>query len=265
MKKVASLRYGVVFKKAFSDPEIFTAFARDFVGIDLEIDEVETEKAFDPPIGRVASHFDLFAEDKKNRVIVDIQHVRYPDHYDRFLYYHCVALLELVASHKNYRPRTKVYTLVILTSGDKHKTDISTIDFDPIDRDGNHLGEIDHKIIYICPKYMNETTPVAYQEWMKAIEDSLDGEVEESDYKQVEVRKIFDLIENDALSPYDRAAMKEEYNIGEKMIENYDEGYQKGVLQTAVNMLSKGMSPALISEITGMLETAVLELQQESS
>jgi len=47
MKKVASLRYGVIFKKAFSDPEIFKAFVRDFLGIELEIDRVETEKAFD--------------------------------------------------------------------------------------------------------------------------------------------------------------------------------------------------------------------------
>ncbi len=29
MKKVASLKYGVVFKKAFCDPEIFMAFVQD--------------------------------------------------------------------------------------------------------------------------------------------------------------------------------------------------------------------------------------------
>ncbi len=55
MKKVASLRYGVIFKKAFCDPEIFTAFVRDVAGIKIEIDNVETEKEFDPPIGRVKS------------------------------------------------------------------------------------------------------------------------------------------------------------------------------------------------------------------
>ncbi|EDN72722.1 hypothetical protein BGS_0214 [Beggiatoa sp. SS] len=85
MKKVASLRYGVVFKKAFCVPEIFTAFVRDFLNIELKIDHVETEKSFIQPVGRVLSRFDLFAENQENRVIVDIQHVRYPDHYDRFL------------------------------------------------------------------------------------------------------------------------------------------------------------------------------------
>jgi hypothetical protein len=84
MKRVASLRYGVIFKKAFCDVEIFKAFVKDIIGIDLEITHVETEKSFQPPVGKVATKFDLFAEDKKNRIIVDIQHVRDDDHYDRF-------------------------------------------------------------------------------------------------------------------------------------------------------------------------------------
>ncbi|MCP4113208.1 MAG: hypothetical protein GY749_48040, partial [Desulfobacteraceae bacterium] len=69
MKKVASLRYGVIFKKAFCDPEIFTAFVRDIAGVDIEIDVVETEKEFDPPVGYVKSRFDLFAQDPKNRLV----------------------------------------------------------------------------------------------------------------------------------------------------------------------------------------------------
>jgi hypothetical protein len=59
MKKVASLRYGVIFKKAFSQPAIFTAFVQDFLGITLNIDHVETEKSFDPIIGKVDSRYDL--------------------------------------------------------------------------------------------------------------------------------------------------------------------------------------------------------------
>ncbi len=74
MKQVGSLRYGVIFKKAFSHPEIFTAFVRDVLGIELEISSVETEKSFSPTVGPIDSRFDLFAEDVKNRVIVDIQH-----------------------------------------------------------------------------------------------------------------------------------------------------------------------------------------------
>ena len=42
MKQVASLQYGVIFKKAFSQPDIFTAFVKAVLGIDIEIDKVET-------------------------------------------------------------------------------------------------------------------------------------------------------------------------------------------------------------------------------
>jgi hypothetical protein len=60
MIEVASLRYGVIFKKVFSQPEIFKAFVKDFLEIELEIDQVETEKSFSPVVGKVDSRFDLF-------------------------------------------------------------------------------------------------------------------------------------------------------------------------------------------------------------
>ncbi len=147
MKKVASLRYGVIFKKAFSQPAIFTAFAQDFLGITLNIDHVETEKSFDPIVGKVDGRYDLFAEDKTNRIIVAIQHIRSADHYDRSLPYHCVTLLEQVANAKNDSLDLTVFTIVVLTSGDRHKVDMATIDFDPKDRSGEPLGEIKHKIL----------------------------------------------------------------------------------------------------------------------
>ena len=67
MIEVASLRYGVIFKKVFSKPHIFTAFVKDMLGID--IDKVETEKSFTPVIGNVDSRFDLFAQNKKTTLI----------------------------------------------------------------------------------------------------------------------------------------------------------------------------------------------------
>ena len=73
MKHVASLKYGVILKKAFCDPEIFTAFVKNVIGVSLEIDRVETEKEFAPPCGYGKPKFDLFAEDYRHRIVVDIQ------------------------------------------------------------------------------------------------------------------------------------------------------------------------------------------------
>ena len=63
MKQVAPLRYGVIFKKAFCDVDVFKGFVRDILGINLEITAVETEKEFDTLIGNVKPRFDLYAKD----------------------------------------------------------------------------------------------------------------------------------------------------------------------------------------------------------
>jgi predicted transposase/invertase (TIGR01784 family) len=258
MKIVASLRYGVIFKKAFSQPAIFTAFVQDLLGITLDIDYVETEKSFDPIIGKVDSRFDLFAEDKTNRIIVDIQHVRSSDHYDRFLHYHCVALLEQVANAKNYSPDLTVFTIVILTSGDRHKVDMATVDFDPKDRDGNPLGEIPHKILYLCPKYVSKETPQPYRQWLEAIDDSLDEEVDETRYDHQMIQQVFRLIERDAISPQEMAGMKEEYNVEEAQHKKYVAGQRESQLNIAKNMLDEGFEHAVIQKVTGV-SLAVLQ------
>jgi hypothetical protein len=265
MKHVAPLRYDVIFKKAFCDPEIFTAFVHDTVGIQIEINKVETEKSFQPSIGRVASRFDLFAEDLKNRVIVDIQHVRYPDHYDAFLYYHCTAILEQITKSQNYRPNLAVYSIIVLTSGDKHQTDIAMIDFDPKTRQGKGLDEIPHKVIYLSPKYMNEETPAALREWLRAINDTLDEVVEENEYTNPLVRRIFDLIEQDAVSPEERARMFEEFNQEQVKRETFGEGKAEGKqernMEIARSLLAKEMALALIAEVTGLSEAEIGALQ----
>jgi len=276
MKQVASLQYGVIFKKAFCDVDIFKGFVKAVLGIDLEIDTVETEKSFDPVIGNVDLRFDLYAQDEKNRIIVDIQHKKSSDHYDRFLHYHCAAILEQISKARNYRPPLKVFTIVVLTSGDKHQKDVLTIDFDPKDADGNGINEIPHKIIYLCPKYANEKTPAIYKEWMDAIQDTLDGQVEESNYHEALIQKIFNAIENDLVSPTERARMFDEFNDEEQKQTTFAEGIEKGIAKgklegallekqtIAKGMLAKGLDLATIVELTGLTHTEIENLQHNN-
>ena len=271
MKQVAPLRYEVIFKKAFCQPDVFTAFVQDFTGVRLHIDHVETEKRFDPPIGQVDSRFDLYAEDRDNRVIADIQHVRFPDHYDRFLYYHCAAMLEQVASAEDYRPGLQVLTLVVLTSGDRHKTDMASIDFDPKDRQGRPLHEIAHRLLYLCPAYVSDATPEPYRQWLRAINDSMDETVDETEYDNAIIRKIFDTIERDHLTPQDRAQMKDEYGyaqIGQaQFAKGKTEGIQKGIeegkLATARAMLQEGAQVAFIAKVTGLAPATIEQLRKQ--
>jgi predicted transposase/invertase (TIGR01784 family) len=263
MKNVASLQYGVIFKKAFSDVDVFKGFVRDILGINLEITKVETEKEFKPAIGHVNVKFDLYAEDTKNHVVVEIQHDRNDDHYDRFLHYHCVALLDQVKAANEYRPQTTVYTIVVLTSGDRHQSDVSTIDFDPKRLDGTPLKELKHKVIYICPKYVNENTPLLYQEWLKVIYDSLDNKVDETQYQLAEIQKALIRIEEDEITPDERARMIEE-SYSQKAeqrgkLEGRLEGKLEGKLETAKIMLAKGFDIKTIVEITGLTQEIILQ------
>ena len=276
MKQVAPLRYEVIFKKAFSDPDIFAGFVEAMTGVKIQIDRVETEKRFDPPIGTVDSRFDLYAEDHINRVIVDIQHVKLPDHYHRFLHYHCAAILEQVASAKDYRPPLRVLTLVVLTSGDHHQVEYASIDFDPKDLSGKPLKEIAHKVVYLCPKYVSDATPEPYREWLRAIADSLDEEVDECAYHNPLIQKIFGLIERDGLTPQDRARMKDEYGyeaIGRDQFEKGEEkgraeglaeGEAKAQEKIARQMLAQGLVPETIAQFTGVPLTTVAGWAQEN-
>ena len=257
MKQVAPLRYGVIFKKAFCDVEIFKGFVRDILGIQIEIDHVETEKEFEHAVGRVKPEFDLFAEDKKNRIIVDIQHKRHSDHYDRFLHYHCAAMLEQVSKSEDYKPPLTVYTIVVLTSGDKYKCDVSTIDFDPKKLNGESLGAIKHKIIYLCPKYVNENTPPLYQEWLRLIDDSLDGQIEENDYQLSEVKKIMLHIEQDGVSPEEKAKMIDQYHQEESEFEVRIQ--EKRAI--AKNLLATGLDIDTIAKATALTPAEIENLQ----
>ncbi|NOQ36227.1 MAG: Rpn family recombination-promoting nuclease/putative transposase [Methylococcaceae bacterium] len=261
MKEVASLRYGVIFKKAFGQVDIFKAFVKDTLGIELNIDKVETEKYFSKNIGSVDVHFDLYAEDKEQRIIVEIKHQNYPDHYGRFLHYHCVALLEQVMSAKNYTPPCAVYTIVIFTSSDKYQQDVLTIDFDPKTLAGKGVGEIPHKVIYLAPHYLNENTPELYKEWMQAVEDSLSEQVEESNFKHPEIQKVFDLIAKNLVSPQEKARMIDEYNWEELKKNEFDKGLKKGKLEMAIAMLNEGLDKQTIAKITGLTTEELLHLQ----
>jgi predicted transposase/invertase (TIGR01784 family) len=259
MKQVASLQYGVIFKKAFSDVEIFTGFVRDILGIHIEIDKVETEKEFKPAIGHVNVKFDCYAEDIKNNIVVEIQHKHNEDHYDRFLHYHCVTLLDQVKSADDYSPKANVYTIVVLTSGDKHKTDVSIIDFQPKRLDGSPLKEFKHKIIYLCPKYVNDNTPVLYQEWLRVINDSLNNQVDELQYHTLEIQKALLCIEEDGITPEERRIMIEESYSQKAEQRGKEEGEKEKALEIAKTMLAKGFDIETIIEVTGLSKEMILQ------
>lgn len=259
--QVAPLRYDVIFKKAFGDVEVFKGFVKDFLDIDLNIQQVETEKKFIPPIGNVDSRFDLYAEDLENRVIVDIQHRRYDDHYARFLHYHCAALLEQISTAKNYSPTLTVFTIVVSTSGTQEDVAIAEINFDPVELfSRQRLHKIPHRLLYLSPKHWTPTLPEPYQQWLHLIQDSLDEQVDEALYHKPEIIKVLNLIKTDGLTPQDRARLKDEYALEQSIKKEKQEEFQKGIelgamrerLEIARKLQAQGMAVESVEQLTGL-------------
>ncbi len=275
MIEVASLRYGVIFEKAFSQVDIFTAFVHDTLGINLEITEVGTKKTFDLQAGKIQPRCDLYAEDKKKRIIVNIQHESHGDHYERFLYYHGIELLAKIQKSANYHLDITVYTIVVSTSSDKYKKDVLTIRFDPCDLAGHYIKAISHKIVFLCPRYVNEKTPKPLNQWLQAIEDCLDGQVEETDYQHPEILKLFSVIEQSNISAEEETLLINEYHLEklkktqltESLKLREKQGIEKGKstekLAMAIAMLEEDFERDIIAKITGLTPCVILELKNK--
>lgn len=116
MISVIPLRFGTTLKRPSETPEDFSTFAGDVPGIPVHVTSVSQEFSFAESIGKVKVEHDLFAEDSEHRLIIEIQHVRESDFFDRFLHHHMVALVEQAEGHAHYRIQRDVYTLVVLTT-----------------------------------------------------------------------------------------------------------------------------------------------------
>jgi predicted transposase/invertase (TIGR01784 family) len=266
--KVAPLRYDVIFKKAFSDPELFTALAKDFLHLDnLEIDEVENDKAFYPVVGNVNFKFDLFAEDKKNRVIIEMQHAHYTDSFERFLYYQCCAMVETIASSKNYQFPVTVITLVFFTKKRTPSSDsgILTLDFQMRDSYNGKViekvfGKHKHQLVFVFTTESHYASEECEQ-WILAIDESLRGEVSPESYENPYIKRMFEKIKEDNITPEERAKMKEEYNQEEAQMTALQEGEKKGLEKAARNLLALGtLSVEQIANVTGLSLERVKEL-----
>ena len=213
MMKVIPLRYGTIFKKTFGDPVVFSRFASDVLGIPLEITKVHQEFSYPEPIGHVKVEYDLYGEDVAHRVIVEVQHIREKDFFDRFLHYHLVSLVEQAESHEHYQIGRDVFTLVVLTTEPRDRDlrfSVAVSDMDPVSEQGVRLGVYRHRLVFINPKIINDQTPAGARAWMELIADSLDGEVDEARYTDPVLRRALQSSVLQRVNPEELARIKDE-------------------------------------------------------
>ncbi len=204
MIEVVPLKYGAAFKRLFSQPDVFSRFAQDVLGMELQFDKVHTEYEYPEQIGFVRSRYDLFAEDTERRVIVEIQHVKEQDFFDRFLYYHLISMAEQVRGFAAYRFARTVFTIVVLTSVPRDGSvnfSCAVSDFSPIDERGKKVSVYPHRLVFLSPQQAGPDTPPAVRRWLDFIADSLDGQMEESSGGDAMFRRLIEEMRRQKIDP----------------------------------------------------------------
>jgi len=268
MVEVIPLKYGVTFKRIFSQSDVFRQFVYDVLGITINIDKVYTEHEYPETIGFVKTKYDLFAEDEEQRIIVEIQHVKEEDFFERFLYYHVISIAEQVKGYEAYRFDRTVYTIVVLTSVPRDKSinfSVAVSDMNPIDEFNQKTEIYPHRLIFLTPCLLNDNTPAGVKAWLELIVDSLDSQIDDSNYDSPLFKRIISELERSTISPEEASEIKDEaaWELAKERFaregreDGRQEGHREAVEEIALSMLERGIEIPLISEVTGLNPTEI--------
>ena len=214
---LANLDNEVIFKKAFTDKTVFKAFVRDILGIEVEIDKIETEKKFEPRIGYVDFELDIFAETTDKRICIEIQRVEYDHHFDRFLHYFLMLIAEQQKSSKEYDIERTVYVIVVLTApykiseknGKPILDEVLLLKLNPQTLQGEVRDLYGHKFFCLNPNHPNSETPKQIRDWLDLIYQSIHSPERPVLNMQNEgIRKAVELISFENLTPEERTKAK---------------------------------------------------------
>jgi len=268
---LAGLDNEVVFKKAFTDLIVFKGFVRDIIGIDIEPDSIETEKSFDPRPGSIAFKYDIFAEDSKQRVIVEIQKVDYDHNFDRFLHYHLQGISEQQRNAADYTIQRTVYTIVVITAPYKVNKQTGEIVRDEVlitnlnprnlhDKERNLFG---HKLIFLNPNYKGSETPENYRDWLDLIYESMHHPKNPKlNPNNPAVQRAASLVQYDNISPEELGELKIATGRAKVLQISYEEGLEEGKEKGLEEGLIKGKEEGIVLAIKALITQGILSDEQ---
>jgi len=255
MVDVIPLRFGPIFKRAFSKPHIFREFVHAVTGVEVNVDRIHTEYEYPERIGNVNVMYDIFAEDEEQRIIVEIQHMEEEDFYNRFIYYHYIGILEQVSSFDSYEPPRTVYTIVVLTSVPRDGSVDYSYGVHPaaIFDEFNQIHKVaNHQLIVLNPRNVNPQTPEAVKPWLELIADSLDRQVDENDYELPTLKELITEIQRTTISSEESTAIKDETAWRMAVARHRREAQEDQQIESAKVMLDMDIELPAISKVTGL-------------
>jgi hypothetical protein len=265
---LARLDNEVFFKKAFTDKIVFMAFVKDIVGIEVNPDKIETEKSFSPKLGNINFKYDIFAEDIKKRIIIEIQKVEYDHNFDRFLHYHLQAITEQQRNSEDYTVGKTVYTIVVMTApykidkktGEFYKDEVLISALNPKNLKGIERKIFNHELIYLNPNYKTEETPSNYRDWLDLIYESIHNP--ENPHVNIEnegIKRASEIVSYENISPEEWENSKIE--VGKRKVIKLS--IEEREIEIATNAIIEGATDTFIAKITGLTLEQIEELRTE--
>lgn len=254
---LARLDNEVFFKKAFTDPIVFKAFVKDIVGIAVDPAKIETEKAFQPKTGNIAFKYDIFAEDEKKRIVIEIQKVEYDHNFDRFLHYHLQAITEQQRHSDDYSVDKTVYTIVLITAPYKINTQTQTLykdevlisSLNPRNLKGTERNIFNYQLIYLNPNYKDEETPQNYRDWLDLIYESIHNpDNPQLNLQNAGILRATQIVSYDNISPEEWEQAKIE--AAKRKVIKMEREEEK--MEIAKNLITLGIDNTTILKATGL-------------
>ncbi len=265
---LARLDNEVFFKKAFTDKIVFKAFVKDIVGIEVNPDKIETEKSFAPKLGNINFKYDIFAEDVKKRIIIEIQKVEYDYNFDRFLHYHLQAITEQQRNSEDYTVGKTVYTIVVMTApykidkktGEFYKDEVLISALNPKNLKGIERKIFNHELIYLNPNYKTEETPQNYRDWLDLIYESIHNpENPHVNIANEGIKRASEIVSYENISPEEWENSKIE--VGKRKVIKLS--IEEREIEIATKAILKGFDNITISDLTDLTLEQIEELRTE--
>ena len=266
---LSNLDNEIIFKKAFTNKIVFTQFVKDVIGIDIDVAEIETEKKFDEKLGYIDIKFDIFAESKDHRVIVEIQKVEYDYNFDRFMNYFLSAIIDQQRSSKKYKIEQTVCTIVVLTApytvktidNDRIQDEVLLSKLNPKNLMGEEKNIFGHELYFLNSYYRKENTPQRYKDWLDLIYESINNpENPNINISNQGIKKASELIDRDMLTNEERTLMKE-YEGRKVVLRNErEEGQKEKSEEIAIVMFSENEPIEKIVKYTGLTTNEIEEI-----
>ena len=247
----------VIFKKAFTDKFVLQCLVKDLFGVTFIPDKVETEKRFPMKITYIDFKYDVFAQSKDKRVIVEIQKVDYDYNFDRFLLYHNMAIAELQRSSKEYKASKVVYTIVVCTgkyvakerNGNAIEKDVLFHHSNLFDMEGKEIDVFGHKLIFLNHHYIKTHTPEAYKDWLNLVKESIKNpENPTINLKNHGIKKVSELIDYEHLTPEERTESKNRHAAESAKAAYTDAAISEERAKLVQQLYANGVSIELIAK-----------------